>query len=122
MKKIDTLQNELEMAMQNSLIKNAKNISTDNLSSAASLISNAMEIFEDCGMHAQSDKLLSILKKIAKKTEDKQEAKAKRARLKEILSEFNSVYDEESADDLLEMDIEDVNSADSEIDTDFEDE
>jgi len=121
-KKIDTLQNELEMAMQNSLIKNAKNISTDNLSSAASLISNAMEIFEDCGMHAQSDKLLSILKKIAKKTEDKQEAKAKRARLKEILSEFNSVYDEESADDLLEMDIEDVNSADSEIDTDFEDE
>ena len=122
MKKIDTLYNELELAMQNSLVKNAQNVSTDNLSEAASLINNAMQIFEDCGMHAQSDKLLSILKKIAKTNEDKQAAKDKKARLKEILNEFNAVYDEQSADDLLEMDIEDVNSADSEIDTDFEDE
>lgn len=122
MKKIDTLENELEFAMQNTLHKEASNISTDNLSNAADLLNNAIEIFDDCGMHAQASKLYEILTKIAKSKEDKEAKKEKKRRIQEILKEFSSVYDDQSVDDLLNMDIVDVNSADDDIDTDFEDE
>lgn len=82
-----------------------------NLSDATSLIGTAMEIFDDLGMHKQSDKLINFLNKIAKKNKDL-----------DLMSEIENIYDDDGIDELLASDIDDLSHADNDIQTDFEDE
>ena len=104
------MKNELEKSMQANLAKTAE---TKNLSKAASLVGDAMEIFESCGLHDQTDQLMNILTKMAKKNKNIPP---------EFLSEFDSVVDDEGVDDLLASDIEENKNKDDSIQTDFEDE
>jgi len=70
--KKSVFEEELIHGMQRELQGFEKNASMNSLVDAANYLQAAMEIFEEAGLTAQADQLLSVLQKIA---EDEQDAK-----------------------------------------------
>jgi len=121
---------ELIAGMQRELQSHDKKQGMENLVKAADYLHSAIEIFEEAGMTAQADKVLKILAKLAT---DSNDAKKKKQpvdkytkgltpeKMLKNLSEHGSVFnmvDDNSADDLLNLDI---NDADLEVNNDVND-
>lgn len=140
--KKSVFEDELIAGMQKNLVDPEKSEAMDHIVEAADYLNAAAEIFEDAGMTKQADRVLSILAKIAlQHHHEKEQYKAHKApvdhatkgltpqkMIQNLLhhgTEFN-MADDNSADDLLNADIDDksleVNEKDPLHEMDFEDE
>lgn len=63
--KKSVFEKDLIAGMQNELVKNATNVDASGVDKAVDYLNSAIGIFEDAGMHAQADQVLTILGKIA---------------------------------------------------------
>jgi hypothetical protein len=138
-------ENELIIGMQRELQDHDKKEAMLNLDKAGGYLQAAMEIFEETGLTAQADQVLSVLQKIA---EDEQDAKGKPhkskkplkvhdphikgltpERMVENLKHHGIVFnmtDDDKADTLLDVDLDDDNNLEvieeNPLDKSFEDE
>jgi hypothetical protein len=140
--KKSVFEDELIAGMQKRLAQPEVDEAMEHIVDAADLLNAAAEIFEEAGMTKQADKVLSILAKIAiQHHQEKEQHKARKApvdhatkgltpqkMIQNLLhhgTEFN-MADDNSADDLLNADIDDksleVNEKDPLHEMDFEDE
>lgn len=65
------LEQELISNMQAELVKQAEDISVDNLDKAVDYLNSAIDIFENAGFNTQADQTLNVLLKIARKGKPK---------------------------------------------------
>lgn len=127
------IEDELIRGMQRELQSKDKNYGMENLVTAAEYIHSVIDILEECGLTKKADQLVNFLNKIAQEQNAKDLRKLNDPHTKGLTSEkmiknllhhgttFN-MADDNKADDLLNLDINDSDLEVENEEMDFEDE